>query len=780
MSHRPKIDLSGIWRFQPDPGNEGEQLGYPDPDHDDVRWRQARVPGCFDLIAPELADYEGVGWYRRSFVPPASWADRRVVLHFEGVHYHASVWVNGPLVGQHQDGFLPFDLDISASVRYGQPNTLCVRSDNIRRLGDVPGMERGWRTYGGLQRRLELVATAPVFLCELSVDARPGPDGGRLSLHIRAENTSSREAQRSLALSVSDLEGGLLLQDEAACKRVSAGGIACWQIDATVPGVQLWSPSSPRLYRLSVSLIGEGETHDVQELSIGFRRSEVSEGRLLLNGEPVFLTGFNRHEDSADAAMADDLATVRRDLLAMREAGANYVRLCHYPHNPDELSLCDELGLLVMAEIPLYWWRGLADGEEICAAKLGAAERQLAAMIRRDRNHPSVIIWSVSNETEEQRPEVVAGNRRLVKLAHQLDPSRLAVHVSHHWVEHPHFEADDLVCVNAYPSLNRRGYGAETDYDLADSKAYWREGLARLHHRYPDKPILVTEFGYAALEGVCGNGFGVDIQSQAIAAEFAGMDAPYVCGATVWCWADHPWPGNVFGFCHDLAISPYGVVTRDRRRLPDYRTIRAMFRERQGLLDADESALSSAGPAGIELFMIRPSLSDVPDVPFPDGYGIRTMAPDEGGLWTDIQRDAEPYFPVPSEWFVQQFGQNLPAVAWRCFLIVDARGVAVGTVSAWYKDDYHGEPWGQLHWLAIRPAHQRRGLARAAVSYALQQLSHWHERAFLGTQSARLGAIRLYLDMGFVPDLAYPGAASAWRTISQDLDHPALEQSGSS
>ena len=178
---------------------------------------------------------------------------------------------------------------------------------------------------------------------------------------------------------------------------------------------------------------------DSQSLRIGFRRIETRKDKLYLNGVPIVLTGFNRHEDSITRNMCMDLETARSDFKEMKDAGANFVRLCHYPHHPGEVDLCDELGLLVMDEIPLYWWDGLAEGEEACAHKLQAAKDQLTALIQRDRNHPSVIFWSVSNETEEDRPEVVAGNDALVKLAKKLDPTRLAVHVSNHWQEYAAF-----------------------------------------------------------------------------------------------------------------------------------------------------------------------------------------------------------------------------------------------------------------------------------------------------------------------------------------------------
>jgi GNAT superfamily N-acetyltransferase len=185
---------------------------------------------------------------------------------------------------------------------------------------------------------------------------------------------------------------------------------------------------------------------------------------------------------------------------------------------------------------------------------------------------------------------------------------------------------------------------------------------------------------------------------------------------------------------------------------------------------------SRPGPAGQELFMIRTTLDDISQVPFPEGFRMRAMRLDEAGLWTDIQRDAEPYFQVQPHWFEQQFGGDLDAVPCRCFLIVNARGVAVGTVSAWYKDDYHGDRWGQVHWLAVRPAYQRLGLARAAMSFCLTQLARWHDRAFLGTQTARIGAIRLYLEMGFRPDLEHPGAREAWLAIRDQVGYPALQE----
>ncbi len=508
---REEIGLNGLWRFQPDAYEEGEGRGWSAPDCDCRRWREVRVPCSFDECGPGMASYEGAGWFRRTVEVPASWRGRRVVARFEGVNYHARVWVNGQPAGSSEDGFLRFELPVGRLLRCGEPNVLVVRADNERRPGEVPGMERGWRPFGGILRPVALIAMAPLHVAHLAVTAEPAPAGGQLVLRALLTNERPEDASTDVSVEVVDAEGVRVSALSARAVQVPAGGRAEAELRGTVEGAEPWSPDSPALYTARVRLESGGQTVDEASVRFGFRRVEVGEGELLLNGRPVFLTGFNRHEDSPRTGMAPDLEMARRDLEDMKRLGANFVRLCHYPHDPRELDLCDELGLLVMAEIPVYWWNGLAEGEEACGRKLESARRQLAGMIRRDLNHPSVIFWSVSNETQEQREEVAAGNAELVRLAKQLDPSRLAVHVSDHWREHPHFEADDVVCVNAYPSW--QGLPADDG-----AQRFWQEGLASLRQAHPGRPVLVTEFGHASLEGTFGNVLGEDEQAGVIEA----------------------------------------------------------------------------------------------------------------------------------------------------------------------------------------------------------------------------------------------------------------------
>ncbi|MCD6286592.1 MAG: GNAT family N-acetyltransferase [Anaerolineae bacterium] len=767
-----------LWRFCPDPADIGEALGYADPEHADRRWREVEVPVDFETCYPGLDAYEGTGWFRHRVNVSEERRGRRATLRFEGVNSRARVWVNGAEVGMVDAPYLPSAFDIHSRLRFGRPNLIAVRVDNKRQQGNVPGMQWGWRNFGGILREVTLEFGDLCALHTVKMVATPEEVGGHLTVEVRVLNQREEAVDGLLVTTVAERDGVVLATLPETPVAVAAGGEAAVSLAGVVPGAQSWSPEIPTLYVVRVALRRGGEDIDVRTLRVGFRTIEVGDGTLLLNGEPIFLTGFNRHEDSPSRNMCPDTKLARRDFVAMKEAGANFVRLCHYPHHPDELDLCDELGLLVMDEIPLYWWNGLAEGDAAAAAKLAAAERQLSRLVERDFNHPSVVFWSVSNETEEHRPEVVSGNRTLVRMARDLDPTRLAVHVSDHWQEHPRFEDDDVICVNAYPSVGAIVHSGKTDYDLSTSSSFWRSGLAQLHGHFPDKPILIAEFGYVSLHDVVDGAYGGDLHADVIEHEFAGMNAPYVCGATVWCWADHAWPPATFAFSNYLSISPYGVLTRDRRRKPAYWAARRIFRAKQGVVEPAATAAAASprppGPEGWPVIMVRPHLEDIPVVALPEGFTLRALRRDEGGLWTDIWRDAEPFARIDADLFASQFGDDLPALERRGLIVENAKGVGVATITSWYNRTHKGEDYGQIHWVATRESYWGRGIGKAMLSQALRQMAQWHDKAFLGTQTNRLPAIKLYLSFGFVPDLDEEGAREAWREVKAALDHAVL------
>ena len=764
---RHTIDLTGVWRFQPDAFDDGERMGYHRPDCNTRFWREVRVPIAFDDCLPELAGYEGMGWFRCDFELPEECASQHLSLRFEAVNYNARVWVNGRWAGDHEGGFLRFAFPVAHLLRPGL-NCIVVRADNTRRHGEVPGKERGWRPYGGILREVALDCLQAIRLDKPIIVADAT---GAFEARVTVVNDTDDECRAGVALAITDSDGASVFFSEPRAAVVGAHSAQTVTFAGITPNIVAWTPDRPALYTAAFGLAHPDGVDEVK-VRIGFRTVAAIGHQLILNGQPIRLRGFNRHEDSPRTSMASDLEQAERDLRHMKQLGANYVRLCHYPHHPAELDLCDEIGLLVMSEIPLYWWNGDADGDQPAAVKLVAAKRQLGEMVARDANHPSILFWSVSNENHDQRPEVAAGNAELIDLAHQLDPSRLAVHVSDHWTTAPAFAKDDVVCVNAYPSWGGRGWRSDPDYDFAESTRWWTEHLEQLHQLYPDRPILITEFGYPTLRNVAGNGLGEDVQEQAIREEAKAFDKPYVCGMTLWCYADHPWPEEPY--LNRMTTSPFGIVTRTRRPKRALDSVAALFGGTRRHAQAPSPSPSPSPDDNMSVTMLRPHMDGIPVVEFPDGFSIRPMRLNEGGLWEDVQRDAEPFFTIEPGLFQNEFGDDPDAIPRRCYFIIAPNGCAAGTISAWYDRDFKGQDWGRVHWVATRRAFQGKGLAKAGLSFTLRQLAKWHERAVLDTSTGRIGAIKLYLDFGFSPDLDQPFAREAWAAFRCRLDHPAL------
>ncbi len=743
-----------------DGDDSGLELGYAQAAFDAAGWLAVELPGAFERVASGLDCYSGKVWYRRSIEIPADWQDGHVVLCFEGANYHTLVWVNGQPVGGNQTGFLPFELAVHGALRHGQANQITVCVDAFARPTENPGTAIGWRNFGGILRRLYLERRNPAHLIAVRTTARPTGTGGELTVEV-----DIGQAVRGRVVAVLHERGDqILCQWETPTDGLSVLRLAT----AHVSGVRAWSPDDPAIYRLSVSLVDASGQLDTRQLQIGFRTIQACDGQLLLNDAPIYLTGFNRHEDSASADMASDLRTTEQDLRQMKLAGANFVRLCHYPHDSRELDLCDRLGLLVMDEIPVYWLSVMAGKEGDCATKASQAADQLARMIARDRNHPSVIFWSVSNETHEQHEPVWRANDQLIQQARSLDPTRLVTHVSDKWHTYPdHFALDDVICVNGYPNV-----WPWTKLPQAPDAAQtiWRDSLAHLHQRYPSKPILVSEFGHPGIDGENASRWGLDRQAQVLAAEFAAFDAPYVCGTTVWCWADHAWPAREF--MNGLSVSPFGVVNRNRQPKPALSAIARLFRQKHNLPD-DRPMSRPVGPA--DVIMVCHRMGVIADAPLPDGYSFQPITPQNAALWTDIWRDADASMDVDDGLFNREFGSDWSLIGHRCWLVCDRRNRAVATISAWLDHRPGQSDSGRIHWVAVRPAWQGRGLARPMMSQAMRLLAAHHDEVHLCTQADRIPAIALYLRYGFVPSISDAHSRQLWAHVSTRLSDPAIE-----
>ena len=174
--------------------------------------------------------------------------------------------------------------------------------------------------------------------------------------------------------------------------------------------------------------------------------------------------------------------------------------------------------------------------------------------------------------------------------------------------------------------------------------------------------------------------------------------------------------------------------------------------------------------------MIRENMENIPEFPIPEGFVIRNYRRNEGHIWTRIQKAAEPYIDIDAGLFDRQFKRNLSAMEERSFFLTTDAGEEIGTITAWWQPDIDGTDWGQIHWVAIHPDYQGRGLSKPMMSVAMTRLRQSHERCFLDTSTRRIPAVKLYLDFGFTPDLSRENSREAWLEVASVLEHPLLAQ----
>ena len=574
LFERTQINLSGNWSFRVDRNNEGESAGWFAENHDTTSWGDVSVPVGFDNCGPDMERYAGVGWFSKQVHVPESFRERRIVLNFEGVNYSAKVWVNGTLVGENHDAFLPFTIPVNDAVIIGSENRITVRVDNLRTRGQFPLYE-GWYGQGGFLREASLAATGRMHLLHTFSEAEPAPGGGHLRLRAAVTNDDSGVKSANIRLRIFDADGNELATLQSPTLALAPSQTGELTVEGPVPDAKHWSPRNPSLYTARIVLLSDGKPADSLTHRVGFRWLKVKDAKIILNGEPLVLLGFNRHEDSPQTGMAVDLVQAREDFMEMKKMGCNYVRLCHYPHHAGELDLCDELGILVLAENAMNQWGhvdhpnpngGFELTREDAPLILETARRTLSKMVQRDNHHPSIIIWSVSNENAEERSDVAEGNAELIQYGKTLDRSRPWTHVSNRH-QRPGWESfysfDDVIVVNVYPSVRHiKVTEASVAAGLPEATKYMEKVLAKLHNQFPEKPIIIGEFGYPGGES---GPDGARLQTIVTEAEFRGLNAPYVAGCALWVYARHPWATQAYVVGGQSIVSSYGYVSRDRK-----------------------------------------------------------------------------------------------------------------------------------------------------------------------------------------------------------------------
>ena len=410
--------------------NTGAGLSFVKPDFDDNSWRSLNLPHDYAIEQPfgekdnngkgsrhlDAKDGSAIGWYRRTFDLPAADQGKRITVLFDGVYRNSMVWFNGHCLGRKPSGYTSFAYDLTPYARFGEKNTLVVRTD-------ASGNE-GWFYEGaGIYRHVWLQKTSPLHVAQWGTyvtSALSGKDA-TVTVETTLENNGDKETSGTLVTKILDATGKEVAKTAAPFQTASGQPLVVTQ-NLQVADPKLWSPESPTLYK-TISLIEtNGVALDLYETPFGIRTVTFDPQKgFSLNGQHRFIKGVCNHQDFAGVGVAVPDSIEKDRVAIMREMGCDGWRMSHNPPNPELLDECDRQGMMVMDETRRF-------------GKYPEPLSDLETMIRRDRNHPSIVIWSLGNE--EMKIQGTQTGADIIKvtqdLAHKLDHSRLCTIAQNH------------------------------------------------------------------------------------------------------------------------------------------------------------------------------------------------------------------------------------------------------------------------------------------------------------------------------------------------------------
>jgi len=515
-----RLSLNGRWAFKTIKALEdAAALSHPDS-----LWQQSDslfVPGNWDTESA-YAQYKGLGMYRRDIQVPATWKGDMIRLHFEAVYETAYVYVNGRYLGGHRGGYTPFEFRAEDLLKIGENNVIAVVADNRYRRG-------AWWPWGGISRDVSLKRNKAVRVNQLLVT--PEVDlqtkKGEVAIAYRLENNALHENGVEVSVKIfADDQYTSVLADTSYSVTIPDEQTVSQKITLRLPdAVKLWHIDYPNLYGCEITLTNNGHKIHQKRSTFGFRKIEISGQQLLLNGEPVKLAGFNRVHDHRAVGNTEPLWLIKKDLDHMKSLGCNMTRMMHAPLSSELLAYADKIGMLIIGEIPVW---GIEDPQSFDNNPL--TRHWLKEMIERDYNHPSVIGWSMGNELasdkddrkqlamSREQSQYVISMMRYVR--EELDSTRLVTYVSFTSFRDNDPKTEpakhaDMLCFNSYG-----------DFVQAAEK---------IHQRWPDKLILVTEFG----QDQVGHRPDDTLDERLADRLERAASLPYVAGASLWTYNDY-------------------------------------------------------------------------------------------------------------------------------------------------------------------------------------------------------------------------------------------------
>ena len=546
-------NLDGVWHFRAD-FSENRNAGF------DEKWwekplsssgdtMKMPVPSSFNDITQDakLRDFVGWVWYERNFWVPNFWLEskQRVFLLFESAHYNTVVWVNGKQVMTHKGGHLPFQAEVGDLLLEGKPNRVTVAVNNTLTPNTLPcgsveymsgpryppgyfvqNLQFDFFNYAGIQRPVKLYSTPMTYVDDITVHSTLNEDGSAnvaIDLHISGSSTKTGFT--------------LTLGDASQSGTVSANGTANVTLKLTNP--DLWWPwtmsnNSGALYPLEVNVTEDGASIDYYRLAVGIRTVTVTDTEFLINGKPFYFHGVDKHEDADVRGKGFDYPLTLKDIYLMKWMGINAFRTSHYPYSEELLELCDQEGIVVISESPAV---GLRE-QNMVNETLEHHLEVMSELIRRDKNRPSVVMWSVANEPDSSSKPAEAYFEAVAKKTHELDSTRpITFACNKDYSSDLATQFMDVVMINRYYGwYSDSGHPEVVSYQLSYDLDNW--------YQMRKKPIMISEYGAGTVDGLHKNPstmYTEDYQVDLLSAYFPVFDEyrkKFFIGELIWNFAD--------------------------------------------------------------------------------------------------------------------------------------------------------------------------------------------------------------------------------------------------
>ncbi len=541
-----EISLNGSWQF----------LASNDITEEAVlkanftQWDTLQVPGNWDT-RERYSEYVGKGYYQKDVSVPKDWNGKQIRLKFDAVYETAKVWLNGELLGKHVGGYTPFEFNITDKVKAGEPNLVVIMADNTYKRG-------AWWAWGGISRDVSLVVNENVRIVYQHITSVPDFENEKVNFTIKykIENNGDTSASANL---YSEIDG-IHMDSVAIDIEGTSTKLTYIKFEKPLSKVKLWHFDSPNLYELNTSVSINNQIQDLASDNFGIRKFEVKGEQFFLNNKAVRMNGVNRVHDHPAYGNTEPDHQVREDMLDIKyNLGCNFSRLMHAPLPKNLLKLCDSIGFLLVEEIPVW-----GENDPQSHPNNPVTKQWMTEMVERDYNHPSVVAWSVGNELRTVEPKWGKQHltqdqydyvNEMIDYTSTLDKRRLRTYVSNTSYQGGEigkepYEKVDFLCVNSYGNAIKI--------------------IERVHERFPDKPIFVSEIG----KGQIGPAPAAELDSAFVGwlRELKGY--PFVTGISIWSYNDYR--SNYKG-TPESGFREWGVVSEVREKKKAYYQLKEVF-----------------------------------------------------------------------------------------------------------------------------------------------------------------------------------------------------------